>query len=157
MSSSIILLNPKYAHNIGSVVRAAAAFDAEKVLWTGDRVNFEQPNGKLRLPREERLREYANVEWKQRNRPFDYFEGFTPVAVELKEGAEYLPDFVHPEKAVYVFGPEDGGIQRVDYLQCHRFVRIPSRHCLNLAAAVNLVLYDRLVKQSWDHSREQGG
>jgi tRNA(Leu) C34 or U34 (ribose-2'-O)-methylase TrmL len=89
------------------------------------------------------------VEWKQRNRPFDYFEGFTPVAVELKEGAEYLPDFVHPEKAVYVFGPEDGGIRRVDYLQCHRFVRIPSRHCLNLAAAVNLVLYDRLVKQNW--------
>lgn len=30
--------------------------------------------------------------------------------------------------------------------RCHRFVVIPSRSCLNLAASVNVVLYDRMVK-----------
>ena len=29
---------------------------------------------------------------------------------------------------------------------CHRFIVIPSRHCVNLAAAVYLVLYDRAAK-----------
>jgi hypothetical protein len=30
--------------------------------------------------------------------------------------------------------------------RCHRFVRIPTRHCLNLACAVGTVLYDRESK-----------
>jgi hypothetical protein len=30
---------------------------------------------------------------------------------------------------------------------CHRFVVIPTHHCLNLAAAVNVVLYDRRLKR----------
>jgi len=29
---------------------------------------------------------------------------------------------------------------------CHRFIIIPSKHCLNLAAAVYLILYDRISK-----------
>jgi tRNA(Leu) C34 or U34 (ribose-2'-O)-methylase TrmL len=32
-------------------------------------------------------------------------------------------------------------------LLCHRFVIIPTHHCLNLAAAVNVVLYDRRFKR----------
>ena len=30
---------------------------------------------------------------------------------------------------------------------CHRFVVIPTHHCVNLAAAVYMVLYDRMVKR----------
>jgi tRNA(Leu) C34 or U34 (ribose-2'-O)-methylase TrmL len=29
---------------------------------------------------------------------------------------------------------------------CHRFVKIPTKHCLNLANAVATVLYDRHAK-----------
>jgi tRNA C32,U32 (ribose-2'-O)-methylase TrmJ len=54
---------------------------------------------------------------------------------------------VHPENAVYVFGPEDGSIPPVFRRHCHRFVSIPSKHCLNLAAAVYIVLYDRNQKE----------
>ncbi|MBC8295803.1 MAG: hypothetical protein H8E55_08425 [Pelagibacterales bacterium] len=32
--------------------------------------------------------------------------------------------------------------------RCHRYVVIPTRHCVNLSAAVYMVLYDRLVKQN---------
>ncbi len=70
-----------------------------------------------------------------------------PVAVELRKNAEMLPHFVHPEKALYVFGPEDGSIDQVLLRHCHRFVVIPTAHCVNLAAAVYIILYDRMVKR----------
>ena len=58
-----------------------------------------------------------------------------------------LVTFEHPEDALYVFGPEDGGLPRPVRLLCHRFVFLPTHHCLNLAAAVNVVLYDRRLKR----------
>jgi tRNA C32,U32 (ribose-2'-O)-methylase TrmJ len=30
---------------------------------------------------------------------------------------------------------------------CHKFVYIPAYHCLNLSAAVDVVLYDRMAKR----------
>lgn len=71
----------------------------------------------------------------------------TPVAVELRPQSESLVDFAHPENALYVFGPEDGSIPKGVLARCHRFVVIPTHHCLNLSAAVNLVLYDRRAKR----------
>lgn len=74
-------------------------------------------------------------------------EGFTPVCVELVSGAEDLTQFEHPEgDVVYVFGPEDGGVSKGTRTFCHRFVKIPGAHCLNLAAACNVTLYDRMAK-----------
>lgn len=73
--------------------------------------------------------------------------GVIPVAIELVPGTESLPDFVHPEDAIYLFGPEDGSLERPMLMHCHKFVSIPSAHCMNLASAVYVVLYDRLVKQ----------
>jgi tRNA(Leu) C34 or U34 (ribose-2'-O)-methylase TrmL len=70
----------------------------------------------------------------------------TPIAVEVRPNAERLPDFEHPLNALYVFGPEDGTLDRGILEACHRFVVIPSTNCLNLAAAVNVVLYDRMAK-----------
>ena len=145
-SPAIILNNPKYAANVGAAVRAASCFGAKQVWWTGDRVTLETGE---RLPREERMKGYKDVELKQFDYPFEHFTtlGITPVAIEIVSGTECLFDFVHPEKAVYVFGPEDGSIDQVTRRLCHRFVMIPTRHCTNLAAAVYLVLYDRMLKR----------
>jgi tRNA(Leu) C34 or U34 (ribose-2'-O)-methylase TrmL len=157
MSAAIFLQNPKTPANVGGVIRAASIFGAEQVWWDGDRVhdnrNLSRTTGtgiskrKWRLPREERMKAY-NVAWGvdegALHRLID--EGFTPVCVELTPGAELLPAFEHPEKAVYVFGPEDGGVSKGVRHACHRFVQIPGKHCLNLAAAVNIVLYTRFVR-----------
>jgi tRNA(Leu) C34 or U34 (ribose-2'-O)-methylase TrmL len=80
---------------------------------------------------------------------FDRFRpsGVTPVAVELLPTAEPLVSFEYPEDALYLFGPEDGGLPKAVRLHCHRFVFIPTHYCLNLAAAVNVVLYDRRLKR----------
>jgi hypothetical protein len=68
-------------------------------------------------------------------------DGITP-AVALVD-----PKFPHN---VYVFGPEDGSLGRATLAQCHRFVVIPTRHGVNLSAAVYTVLYDRHAKRVHD-------
>lgn len=140
---SILLVNPKYSANVGAAVRAASCFGAKQVWWTGHRVSLESGE---RLPREERLKGYKDVELRQFEYPFEHYKGAVPVAIELLDNVENLFHFEHPENAVYVFGPEDGSIDQVYRRLCHRFVKIPTKHCTNLAAAVYLVLYDRAYK-----------
>jgi tRNA(Leu) C34 or U34 (ribose-2'-O)-methylase TrmL len=141
----IIMCNPKYIHNVAAAIRAASCFDVSRLVWTGTRVDLALLD---RLPREERMKGYKDVVWNHDDRPFDLFlESVTPVCVELKEGTEPLTTFEHPEDAVYVFGPEDGSVPQVIRRFCHRFVHIQSNHCLNLAAAINVVLHDRKAKR----------
>jgi tRNA(Leu) C34 or U34 (ribose-2'-O)-methylase TrmL len=139
---AVVLINPKSPHNVGKALRAASIFGAKSLVWTGTRVDLSQYD---RLPREERMKGYASVEFRVDDRPFDLFKEATPVCVELLETAECLTMFVPPP--VYVFGPEDGSVPPVLRRHCHKFVYIPAYHCLNLSAAVDVVLYDRMAKR----------
>lgn len=154
MSAAVLLTNPRFPHNVGAAIRACAVFGAPTMRWTGGRVlDPREDDVGGRLPREERMKAYAKVDWQAmpsmfETRPVEYFARWsvTPVCVEVAENAESLVDFIHPENAVYVFGPEDGGVAKGVRGACHRFVCIPSDGCLNLAAAINVVLYDRAAK-----------
>lgn len=144
---AVLLVDPKYPHNVGAAVRAASCYGIGQVWFTGDRVQLIGER-RHRLPREERMRGYQEVELRHADQPFDAYDGTAvPVAVELRRNAEPLITFEHPERAVYVFGPEDGSLDRAVLGLCHRFVVIPTRHCTNLAAAVYTVLYDRHAKR----------
>lgn len=145
MEAAILLIDPKYPHNVGQVMRACAAYGVPRLLFTGERMRRSLA-ALRRLPREERLRGYRSVTLDHVERPFDLLAGFTPVAVEVRRNSEVLPHFQHPGRALYVFGPEDGGIGPAELACCHRFVAIPSAHCLNLSMAVGTVLYDRQAK-----------
>ena len=159
----IILSNPKYVENLGGVIRAVACFNYGPVLWTGKRL-IDPSSGRLKAlsagyaaPRKERLLrefrhpDYKSVLWEQTDKPFDISHSrgmdLVPICVEV-DGSEDLTYFEHPANAAYVFGPEDGSVPPVLRRHCHRFVRIPSLYCLNLAAAVNIVLADRIMKQT---------
>jgi len=147
ITPAIALSNPKFAHNVGAALRAASCFGIKQLWYSGNRVQLDLEM-KKRLPREERMKGYKDVELRQFDYIFDEFEGIaTPVAIELRQNAELLPQFEHPENALYVFGPEDGSIPQTYLRHCHRFVVIPTHYCVNLAAAVYLVLYDRLIKR----------
>lgn len=144
---SVVMIDPKYPHNVGAAVRAASCFGVGQVWFTGDRVDLD-PDAGERLPREERMKGYADVDVYQYDYPLHAFPGdVVPVAVEVRPNSENLALFPHPEKAVYVFGPEDGSLPKGIVRHCHRFVIIPTYHCVNLSAAVYLVLYDRALKR----------
>lgn len=158
---AVLLWNPKYPHNVGAAIRACSCYGVGQLWYTGNRVSIEAEPG-FRLPREERMKGYGDVTVHQYDRPFDMFRGAVPVAIELLPSVESLPAFVHPANAIYVFGPEDGSLPAKVLQHCHRFVAIPSRHCLNLAVAMGTVLYDRQSKlypdlQLSDVLREERG
>lgn len=156
-TAAVVLVNPKTPYNVGAAIRACSIFGVDTLRWTGSRISTAEASrksgsGKARLPREERMKDYHGVSWREGPKSVvtDLADGLNlvPVAVEVRDNAEMLDLFVHPPRAVYVFGPEDGSLGKGTLSACHRFVRIPSvnRSPLNLAAAVNVVLYDRLAK-----------
>lgn len=146
MKTPVLILNRvKYPHNLAAAIRGAACFGASAVAWTGERFSFAEGE---RLPREERMKGYAHVEVIATERPFDLLpKGTVTVCVELTPDAMPLTHFEHPEKAAYIFGPEDGGVCQAFRGLCHVFVYIPAFHCLNLSAAVNVILADRMMKR----------
>ncbi|MDO6428253.1 RNA methyltransferase [Thalassotalea sp. 1_MG-2023] len=141
------LVNPKGPSNVGTIMRAAGCFNANEVLYTG-----------TRYARAAQYEVKTNTDThKSRNKiPFTQVdcliskksENMEVVCVELCLGATSLTEFSHPDRALYIFGPEDGSISQSLIDQADHVVYIPTKDCLNLAATANVVLYDRLAKSS---------
>lgn len=137
------LTNPKNPQNVGSVLRAAGNYGASQILYTGQRY----ANAKKYYT--DTQNRGATIPVAQCNNLIDTVAGdYRIVAIELVEGAIPLPAFEHPPKALYIFGPEDGTIDQADLDRCDYVVYIPTIGCMNLAATVNVVLYDRMAKSS---------
>lgn len=139
--ASIGLVRSKDKANVGSVLRAAHCYDVSMVAIQGDRTpvrsHIDTAKAWRHIPvlRGDDLSALI---------PFDA----VPVAVDLVADAVPLPDFRHPVRAFYVFGPEDGtlGVSILNW--CKHRVMVPTRDCMNLAATVNVILYDRLAKHA---------
>jgi tRNA(Leu) C34 or U34 (ribose-2'-O)-methylase TrmL len=137
--SCVGLYHPKNPINIGCVLRCAGNFGAAMVAATGER---------YRKVAADTMQQYRHmpllqVEDLQTVIPYDC----VPVAVDLVEGAQDLRDFTHPERAFYIFGPEDGTLGAKVLQWCKRKVFIPTERCMNLAGTVHVVLYDRMLKE----------
>lgn len=143
---AMVLVNPKYPTNIGQAWRVCSGFGIRQLWLTGDRI-LRAINDLSRLPREERMKGYQGVQLIHDERFFDRFDDAVPVCIELREGSQNLPWFEHPENALYIFGPEDGSVRKPIVNECHSFVFIPTHHCLNLACATGIVMYDRRMKR----------
>ena len=142
------LTDPKSPTNVGAVMRAAGCYQVDAVFYTGGRydkaVKFNTDTKKAvhRIP----LRSAG-----------DDITAVIPddvklVCVELAEGATSLPNFQHPHNAFYLFGPEDSSLSQTVIDKADAVVYIPTVGCMNLAATVNVVLYDRLAKSAHRHS-----
>lgn len=142
----IVLDQPKFAHNVGTTLRIAGCFCVTHVMVTGKRI-LDQVDALERIPREERHRFYADVRLSHSNDPLRHLgRDVVPVAVEYRPNSEQLYEFEHPENAVYIFGPEDGSLSPSILNRCHRFLKVDTAQCLNLAVTVGIVLYDRESK-----------
>ena len=42
---AVVLVDPKFPHNVGAAVRAASCYDVGQVWFTGDRVQLAGPRG----------------------------------------------------------------------------------------------------------------
>jgi tRNA(Leu) C34 or U34 (ribose-2'-O)-methylase TrmL len=137
--SAIGLHMPKTPVNVGSVLRAAGCYGASMVATTGQRYT-RAPTDTMKAYRHLPLLQCDSL---RDVVPFDC----VPVAVDLISGARPLQGYTHPERAFYIFGPEDGTLGKGVLEWCRDVIYIPTDGCMNLAATVNVVLYDRMVKR----------
>ncbi|CAK3854448.1 RNA methyltransferase [Vibrio crassostreae] len=147
---TIGLTNPKSPTNVGAVMRAAGCYQVDEVKYTGQRY-------------EKAAKFHTDTKSVARTIPLtgvgSFLDNLDPetkiVCVELAEGATPLPRFKHPENAIYIFGPEDGSISQDVADRADHVVYVPTVGCMNLAATVNVLLYDRLAKSDeMDESNE---
>jgi tRNA(Leu) C34 or U34 (ribose-2'-O)-methylase TrmL len=142
-SISIGLCNPKSVSNVGSVLRAAGCYGAKAIYFTGQRFQHAAKYST------DTKNQHQQIVLQASESLIDSVDANTHiVCVELVEGAIALPAYKHPDKALYIFGPEDGSISQALINQSHDVVYIPTTGCMNLAATVNVVLYDRLAKSA---------
>jgi tRNA C32,U32 (ribose-2'-O)-methylase TrmJ len=73
IAPAVALVDPKFPHNVGAAVRAASCYGVRQVWFSGDRVRLDGAK-RQRLPREERMRGYKDVEVRHADQFFDAFE-----------------------------------------------------------------------------------
>lgn len=140
--ASIGLVRPKDVRNVGAVLRAAHVYGAAMVAIQGDRTPVRS--------HADTTKAYRHIPVLRGNDLFDLcpFDAI-PVAVDLVDDAIPLPQFVHPSSAFYIFGPEDGTLGKAHLERCRYRIMVPTKFCMNLAATVNVVLYDRIAKADY--------
>ena len=137
----VALDNPKNAVNVGGSMRAANVYGAQMIVLGGERSKVL-----VRHPADT-MKTYRHIPLLRVDDVFDAIPfDCVPVGVDLVEGAQPLPQYKHPERAFYVFGAEDATLGKRILDRCRDIVVVPTRHCMNLAATVNVVLYDRMAK-----------
>ena len=140
--AAIGLYEPKHQVNVGAALRAAGCYGASMLAVAGTRPKSYM--GKICTDTMKTYRHMPVLRGTDLRAfiPYDC----VPVAVELTADARSLVDYTHPQRAFYVFGPEDGSVPNEVLGWCRDVVAVPTRQCMNLAATVNVVLYDRMAK-----------
>lgn len=127
--------------NLGTLWRSAVCMGASYVFTIGQRFGRESSDT-VHSWQHVPCFSFATFEEFQKFRPYDV----PLIGVELTDDAVTLAGFHHPERAMYLLGPEDGNLSKQTQAACQRVVSIPSRWCLNVAVAGSIVLYDRAAK-----------
>jgi tRNA G18 (ribose-2'-O)-methylase SpoU len=125
--------------NLGNLIRSAHAFGASFVFLVDAHYTVSSALSDSQAESQLPLYRFASVE-----------ELVLPgrcrlIGVELLDEAVELPSFRHPQNAAYVFGPERSSLSPEMVARCDHVVKIPTRFCINLAAAGAIVMYDRML------------
>ncbi|RNF25833.1 23S rRNA methyltransferase [Trypanosoma conorhini] len=161
--------NPKTPANVGSILRAVGCFGFSGLIFSGSRLHEALRH---RPVTDTQAAGFSSpyVVIPDILSLFDVVEDATAfeavvVAVDMIDGATLLPLYHHPhlraaeavaaqpgerrlpKVVIYLFGAEDGTIGQAALARCHAAVFLPTQGSLNLAAAVNVVLYDRCAAE----------
>ena len=126
--------------NLGNLIRSAHAFGASFVFlidahYTVSSAPSDTSQAEKQLP----LYRFDAID--QLILP----KGCALIGVEPLDAATLLPSFRHPLNAAYVSGAERSSLSPAMVARCDHVVRIPTRFCINLAAAGAIVVYDRML------------
>lgn len=128
--------------NVGTLWRTAHIFGAAFVFTIGRRYKA-QASDTLKTPTKIPLFHYPDIKDLKAHLP----NACMLVGVELLPEAEPIKYFGHPPHACYLLGAEDYGLTDGVLRSCHRIVQLPGRHCLNVASAGSILMYDRWLKE----------
>lgn len=143
--TAVGLVQPKTPANVGSVLRAAGCYGVNLVAVEGER--GARTTGFVTSNPTDTMKAWRHIPTQVTEDLFSIIPvGCVPVAVDLMPSAVSLVDFIHPQSAFYIFGPEDGTLGEKHAKLGMARVFVPTRYCMNLAATVNVVLYDRMAK-----------
>jgi tRNA G18 (ribose-2'-O)-methylase SpoU len=134
--------NPKTGVNLGTLWRSAHCLGADFIFTIGDRYKGQASDT---------TKAYRHVPY-WRFTDWADFAAHVPydcrlVGVEITSKSVGLPGFKHPERAIYLLGPEDGSLSAEAQARCDALVQFQSAFCLNVATAGSIVLYDRQAKR----------
>lgn len=134
------IYNGKRTYNFGAIIRAARVFGADFVFSVGHRNPTETSSlqSELHIP----LFHFETIDACVTSIPVNA----KLVCVELAAAALDIRTYEHPERAVYLLGPEDGWLPS-SIMRQHDTVVLPGAYPLNVAMAATVVLYDRLLKR----------
>lgn len=127
------------ALNLGNLMRSAHGFGASFTFTVGAQyraleARADTSKGQWHLP---------HYNWRDQTEMM-LPDGCKLVGIELIEGAVDLASFLHPLRAAYVLGPEQGSLSPEILARCDSVVKIPTRFCVNVAMAGAIVMYDRI-------------
>jgi tRNA(Leu) C34 or U34 (ribose-2'-O)-methylase TrmL len=143
------IASAKTPANVGTLWRSAHAFGAAFIFTIGARYPAAyQPTDTTKASRHVPLYNYVDRTAFLQSVP----SGASIVGIEYGSDAVWspvtLPDFTHPERAVYLLGAEDRGIPSDLQAECESLIYVPTDYCLNVAVTGSMVLYDRLAKST---------
>jgi tRNA G18 (ribose-2'-O)-methylase SpoU len=127
--------------NVGTLWRSAYNLGASFIFTIGKRYP-KQSSDTTQAWRNIPLLEFIDVEDFRNHVPYDC----QIIGVEITDNARSLQTFVHPKRAIYILGPEDGSLSNEAQSICQHIVKFDSRYCLNVAVAGSIVMYDRQTK-----------
>lgn len=144
------ILSTKNKHNTGTLWRSALGFDADFVFTISARWKAIDPTDTVKSTRHIPLWHFDTFEEFKKSVP----KGAKIIGVELTDDAVLLETFIHPERAIYLIGPEDGYLSKEILNECDYVVKFNSSFGLNAAVAGSIVLYDRHQKHLLKHPEE---
>ena len=149
---AVVLDNIRSAHNVGSVLRTADAFRADKVFLCGITPVPPTPEiHKVALGAE------FSVDWVHCEQTLDavarlHAEGWTVLSIEQTVGSLSLETFLPDpaKKYALVFGSEVGGVDQAVVDASDGVLEIPqfgTKHSLNISVSAGVVLWHFTLKK----------
>lgn len=127
--------------NIGTLWRSAYIMGAS-FIFTVDSKYKKQSSDVIVTPSRIPLYHYRDLDDLREHLPY----GCPLVGVELTDKAEFVSEFEHPRRAVYLLGSETNGLSEKTIASCHHVIKLPGEFSMNVAVAGSIIMHDRISK-----------